>query len=98
MISQYCQIALKTAFHARSDGACRLHASGAAEADRDLVAVDDHRHGAAAVAVVEHPLQLGGMLLDVDVLERNVPPLKVVPGGLRIGSGVFAEDVDHIRL
>ena len=73
----------------------RLYASGAPEADLDAVAVDDHRHGAAAFAVGEHALQLGRVFLDVDVFDRNVPPLIVSPGGLRVGSGVLAEDVDH---
>src|SRR5215471_4783517 len=72
-----------------------LDASGAAETNRDLVAFDDDRHGAPAAAVGEHALKLGGVLLDVDVLERDVPPLIIGPGGLRVGSGVLAEDVDH---
>ena len=72
-----------------------LDASGAAEADRHLIAVHNHRHGAAPVAEPQHALELGRTLLDVDVLERNMPPLKVVTGGLRVRSGVFAEDVDH---
>jgi len=57
-------------------------ASGAAEADRDLAAVvDDHGDGAAAVGVAEHALELRGVFLDVDVLERNVPPFMILPGG-----------------
>jgi hypothetical protein len=70
-------------------------ASRAAEADRDLVAVHDHRHRAAALAEAEHALQFGGVLLDVDVFDLNVPPLIVVPGGSRVGSGVLAENRDH---
>jgi hypothetical protein len=70
-------------------------ASGAAEADRHLIAVDDHGDGAAAAAVRQHALERRRVLLDVEVLERNVPPLKILPGGLRVRSGVFAEDVDH---
>ena len=69
--------------------------SGAAEADRHPVAVHDHRHRAAAAAERQHARQRRRVLLDVEVLERNMPPLKVVTGGLRIRSGVFAEDVDH---
>jgi hypothetical protein len=69
--------------------------SGAAEADRDLVAVDDYRHRAAAVAEAEHPLQFRRVLLDVDVFERDMPPIEVLPGGLRVGSSVLAEDRDH---
>ena len=71
------------------------NASGAAEADCHLIAVNDHRHGTAPVAVPQHALELRRILLDVDVLERNLPPLKIVTGGLRVRSGVLAEDVDH---
>jgi hypothetical protein len=71
-------------------------ASGAAEADGHLASVvDDDRNGAAAHRVAEHALQLFGVLLDVDVLERNVPPFMILPGGLRVGSGVLAKDVNH---
>ena len=77
---------------ARSD---RLDASGAAEPDRDLIAVHDHRYGAAPLAEPEHALELGRVFLDVDVLERHVPPIKILTGGLGVGSGVLAEDVDH---
>jgi len=73
----------------------RSDASGAAEADRHLFTVDDHRHGAAALGVAEHSLEIGGVLLHVDVFERDVPPLKIVPGGSRVGSSVFAKDGDH---
>ena len=72
-----------------------LDASRAAETDRHLIAVDDHRHGTAPAAVPQHALEPRRALLDVDVLERNVPPLKVVTGGLCVGSSVFAKDVDH---
>jgi hypothetical protein len=78
----------------RSHGA-RLDPSSAAETDCDLVVLDDHRHGATPVGVAEHPLKLRRVLLDVDVLERDMPPLIVVTGGLRVRSGVFAEDVNH---
>ena len=73
----------------------RLDPSGAAEPDRDLIVLDDHRNGTAPLAVPEHALKLSRVFFDVDVLERNVPPPIVVTGGLRVGSGVFAEDVDH---
>ena len=76
-------------------GAPGLDPSGAAEPDRHLIVVDDHRHGAAPVAEPEHALELRRVLLDVDVLERNVPPLIVVTGGLRVRSGVFAVNRDH---
>jgi hypothetical protein len=74
-----------------------LNASGAAEADRDLLAVDDHGHVAASAAPGEHPLQICGVLLDVDVLERDTPPCVVLTGGLGVRSGVFAEDEHRIH-
>jgi hypothetical protein len=80
MISQYCQISLNIRDFALELSA-RLDASGAAEADRDLLAVNNHGHRAAPVAVNEHAREGRGVLLDVEVLERNVPPLKVVTGG-----------------
>jgi hypothetical protein len=45
------------------------------------VVVDDDGDGASAAGVAEHPLQLCGILLDVDVFERDVPPFVVIPGG-----------------
>jgi hypothetical protein len=82
----------------RSNRAPGLYASGAAEPDRHLIAVNDHRNRAAAIAEPEHPLQPRLVFLDVDVLERNLPPLKVVTGGLRVRSGVFAEDENHVSI
>ena len=74
----------------------RLDASRAAEADRDgAVLVENHRHGALAAGVRQHPRELSGLLLDVDVVDRDVPPLIVCPGGLRVRSTVFAEDRHH---
>jgi hypothetical protein len=73
----------------------RSDPSGAAEADGHLIAVDDHRHGPTAVAEGQHALQFGRVALDVDVLERNLPPGKILTGGLRIRSSVLAEDVNH---
>ena len=71
------------------------HASGTAEPDRHLAVLDDDRDGAAAFAELEHPLQRVSVFLDVDVSERDLPPCIVVTGGLRVGSGVLAEDLDH---
>ena len=73
-----------------------LDPSGAAEPDRDPIILDDHRHGTAPLAVPEHALELSGVFFDVDVRERNVPPLIVVTGGLRVGSGVLAVNRDHV--
>jgi hypothetical protein len=76
----------------------RLYASSAAEPDRHLIAVNNHRNRASPFAESEHALELRRGFLDVDVLEQNLPPLKVVTGGLRIGSGVLAEDQDHVPI
>jgi hypothetical protein len=70
-------------------------ASRTAEADCHLAVFDDHRHGAAPFRVAEHALERSRVFLDVDVRDRNMPPRIVVPGGLRIGSGVLAENLDH---
>src|SRR5204862_8185725 len=87
---------VKSRYFERSPGA-RLDASSAAEPDRDLIVLDDHRNGAAPLAVPEHALELSEVLLDVDVVERNVPPLIVFTGGLRVRSGVLAVDRDHVH-
>src|ERR1043166_7901903 len=71
------------------------HASGAAEADRHLAVFDDHRHGAAPFRVAEHALERRRVSLDVQVRDREMPPLIVVTGGLRVGSRVLAENLDH---
>ena len=50
----------------------RLHPSGPAEADRDFaVRLENDRDGTAALAQDQHLLELGRILLDVDVLERD---------------------------
>ena len=76
-----------------------LDASGAAESNRDRPIVgQDHRHRAPAVAQPEHPLECGRVLLDVDVLERDVPPTEVLTGGFRVGSSVFPENDHHFPI
>ena len=55
--------------------------SGAAETDGHLIAVDDDRHRATAAAVAKHACQFSRVLLDVDVLERDMPPDVVLTGG-----------------
>src|SRR3982751_5295046 len=48
-----------------------------------------------SLAVAKHPLERRRILLDVEILDRHLPPRVVVPGGSRIRSGVLAEDIDH---
>src|SRR5213592_648691 len=83
-------------WRSRSPGtAQQLDTSGAAKPDGHVSLVHDDGHGATTVAETEHPLELAGTLLDVDVFDLDMPPLVVVTGGLRVGSGVLAENVDH---
>ena len=69
-----------------------LDASSAAEADRHFPAFDDHRHFPPPARVLEHPLQVGWILLHVDVLERHLALLVVVARGERVGAGVLSEN------
>jgi hypothetical protein len=73
-----------------------LHASSTAEADRHFTVVDNHGNEPFPARVLEHLLERGRVLLDVEVLNRNVPLLIILTGGLRVGSRVFAEDHDGI--
>jgi hypothetical protein len=74
-------------------------ASGSAEADRDLAAVlDYHRHQTASARVVEHSVERCCVFLDVYEFERDVPPLVIVTGGLRMRSTVLPEDFNHHSL
>src|SRR2546428_9183228 len=73
-----------------------LHSSRSSKSDRHAAIVgDDDRDRAAALAEGQHPVEVGAALLDVDVLERDLPPLVVVTGGLRVRSRILAEDVNH---
>ena len=73
-----------------------LHPSRSSESDRHTAIVgDDDRDRAAALAERQHPVEVGVVLLDVDILERDLPPLVVVTGGLRVRSRILAEDVNH---
>src|SRR2546425_594049 len=70
--------------------------SRAAKPDRHApIVLDDDRDFALTFAVRQHPVEIGFFLLDVHILERDMPPLIVVTGGLRVRSRVFAEDVHH---
>jgi hypothetical protein len=42
--------------------------------------------------MLEHPREVGGVLLDVDVFERDVPPGVLFTGGFRVRSGVLPEN------
>ena len=70
--------------------------STAAVADGDLLVFDDDRDLAAALRVLQHPLEAGLVLLDIHVFERYVPPGKIITGGLGVRSRVLPEDVDHL--
>src|SRR5207247_9336820 len=74
-------------------------ASRAAKPDRHAsIVLDDDRHFALTFAVRQHPVEIGLVLLDVHILERDMPPLIVVTGGLRVRSRVFADAVDHATI
>ena len=71
------------------------HPSRASEADRHLVAVDDHGHLASPLREGQHAVEGRRVLLDVDGLESGAPPCMVLTGGQGVRSRVLAEDVDH---
>src|SRR5687767_15061149 len=73
----------------------RLDSSGAAEADRDLLSVDDHGHLAPPFRQREHALELLAIPLHVEVLELNLALGVILTGRQRVRSGVFTEDEDH---
>ena len=98
MISQYCQISSEIKPVSRPNWARRSNPSRAAEADRHLLAVHDHRHRAPSAAEGQHPREGRSVFFHVEVFERNLPPLKVVTGGLCVRSSVLAEDVDHVAI
>jgi hypothetical protein len=70
----------------------RSDASRAAEADSHRVILDDDRHAALTFGELQHPLEVGGVLLDLEVFERDMPPGVILTGGFGVGSGVLAED------
>jgi len=76
-------------------GPAASDASRPAKSDGHAAILDDDRHIAVAEAVLQHPLQRRGVLLDVEILEHDVPPLEVCTGGLCVRSGVLAEDLNH---
>jgi hypothetical protein len=66
--------------------------SRAAEADGHGAVLDDDRDAPLALRHLKHPLEVGRVLLDVEILERDVPPGVVLTGGFRVGSRILAED------
>ena len=72
-----------------------LHASSSPEADGDLAVLDDDRHLAAA-GETDHPRELVFVLFDVEVVDRVFPTRVVLTGRRRVGSGVFAENLDAL--
>ena len=73
-----------------------LHRSRSTEPDGDALTLHDDRHVAAPEGVREHPLKAGCILLDVDVLERNLPLGVVLTGRHGVRSGILSENVDHL--
>lgn len=71
-----------------------LHSSTAAVTDCHLLAFDDDRHVAAALAGGQHPLKTSRVLLDDDVFHSESTLREVRTGFSRVGSGVFTEDGD----
>lgn len=95
MFHESVKQAQKTAIDIGLRPAALSHRSRAAKPDGHLVAIDDDRDITATPGMGQHALHVGPVLLYVYVFERNVPPGKVLTGGCRVGSSVFAEDEDH---
>jgi hypothetical protein len=70
----------------------RSDTSRAAETNRHGAVLDDDRDAALAFRELKHPFEVRRGLLDLEILERNVPPGVVLTGGFRVGSGVLPED------
>ena len=66
--------------------------SGAAETDRHLAGVEDHGYVAAS-GKLDHPGELFGVGLDVDVADRVLALRVILTGRGRVGSGVLSEDL-----
>jgi hypothetical protein len=75
-------------------GSRPLDPSTAAVADGHFVVLDDDRDVATALAVREHPLEVGGALLDVEILDRAAALCEDLTGFRGVGSSVLAEDQD----
>ena len=72
--------------------------SGAAEADRHLVSVDDDRHIVPPGGMLQHPAETLGVSLDVDVVDLETSRAVILTGGRGVRSSVFTEDLhDRFR-
>jgi hypothetical protein len=69
-----------------------LHPSRAPEPDRYASVHDDDRYLPPTEWVAEHAFELGGLFLDVEVLDLKPASGVVLTGRQRVGSGVLAED------
>jgi hypothetical protein len=76
----------------------QLDPSTATVADGHLAVFDDDGHVAAAVAEGQHALEIGGVLLDVDVVDGETALRVRRTGVAGVGSGVLAEDDDRWHL
>jgi hypothetical protein len=72
------------------------HFSGAAEADGHFAALDDHRHLATAIGMLQHFRQRIIVFEHVAVFEGNLPAREGLPGRGGIRSKFFAENYDGV--
>ena len=54
--------------HSTTASCRRSHPSGSAVADRHLASLDDHRYIALALGVLQHLIELSGVMLHIDVV------------------------------
>lgn len=69
------------------------HASRASVTDSDVPSLDDHRHLPLTAGQVQHPIQLFGLLFDIDVTVVLVG----LPGAAGVRSPRLAVDHDRFR-
>ena len=74
-----------------------LHPSAAAVADRDLVAFHDDRHLPLPLGVLEHIVELRGILLDVVILRCTTEGLTGLLGIRSAGLPVDDHLCPHVR-
>lgn len=73
------------------------HLSGAAEANLDLVPLDDHRNLAPVVRVLQHLLKPLLVFEDIDVFEGNLAPGEVRTGSRGESSEILTENECLVR-